>query len=428
MYQSIDHGSDFQIIVMEDKTSGLVLNNALNQLPFQQLLEKVFNFSLQNHFSVAVYRLPSDGKIRMLADVSGSYQKVSTDLEELPEGFIFSPFSNLDNNAALFIRKGIALSETSGLQFDGHIALQEAEKIVSSLSNFRNQTSNIAVSPNQPPKDTSKEDYCRLVSKAIDTFEEGQFQKVVISRSKTLALQSTFDILKAFHELCKNYPYAFVSVVSIPNIGTWLGASPEVLISVDKNKVFKTSAVAGTQSFQSGMDVAEVGWTQKEIEEQAMVSRYIINCFKKIRLREFEEIGPRTAQAGNLVHLKTDFIVDTHTVSYPQLGSVMINLLHPTSAVCGTPRSTSLDFISNYENYDRSFYSGYLGPVNINDESHLYVNIRCVQVFTDKVVLYAGAGITHWSKPDKEWEETEMKMKTMIDIFAKSGFINSNIT
>ena len=60
-----------------------------------------------------------------------------------------------------------------------------------------------------------------------------------------------------------------------------------------------------------------------------MVSRFIINCFKKIRLREFEEIGPRTSKAANLVHLKTDYLVNTKEVNFPQLGTVMLELLHP---------------------------------------------------------------------------------------------------
>src|SRR5690606_3226712 len=171
---------------------------------------------------------------------------------------------------------------------------------------------------------------------------------------------------------------AFVSISAIPSVGIWIGASPEILISVDRNKIFRTAAVAGTQLYNPSVDLLDVAWTQKEIEEQAMVSRYIVNCFKKIRLREYEEVGPRTARAGNLAHLKSDFIVDMQATGFPQLGTVMLGLLHPTSAVCGVPRQTALDFIMRNENYDRGFYSGYLGPMNMNGETHLYVNIRCM--------------------------------------------------
>jgi isochorismate synthase len=168
--------------------------------------------------------------------------------------------------------------------------------------------------------------------------------------------------------------------------------------------------LAGTQSKDLYSKLSEASWRQKEIEEQAMVSRYIINCFKKIRLREFDEIGPKTIAAGSLLHLKTDFKVDMDEVNFPQLGSVMLKLLHPTSAVCGMPKEAALIDLIEYEHYDRELYSGYLGPVNINNNTHIYVNLRCMQVTEKALVFYAGAGITEDSEPDKEFLETEMKM------------------
>ncbi|HZI24529.1 MAG TPA: chorismate-binding protein, partial [Chryseolinea sp.] len=159
-----------------------------------------------------------------------------------------------------------------------------------------------------------------------------------------------------------------------------------------------------------------VAWTQKDIEEQALVERYIISCFKKIRLREYDEHGPRTVVAGNLMHLKSDFTVDMVATNFPQLGSVMLQLLHPTSAVCGVPLDTSLEFIHKLEGYDRQLYSGYLGPVNFNNRIDVFVNLRCLQILPQKAILYAGAGITQDSIPEKEWEETELKLNTLLKI------------
>jgi isochorismate synthase len=161
------------------------------------------------------------------------------------------------------------------------------------------------------------------------------------------------------------------------------------------------------------MDVSKAVWTQKEIEEQALVSRYIINCFKTIRLREFEEDGPRTVQAGNLIHLKTKFSVDMNEVGFPTLGTTMIKLLHPTSAVCGMPKDKAFDFLKANENIDRKFYSGFLGPVNIEKATNIFVNIRCAEFGKNKVSFYSGAGITQDSDPEKEFLETELKMKIM---------------
>jgi len=229
-------------------------------------------------------------------------------------------------------------------------------------------------------------------------------------------LPPSFDIIQAFQKLCVSYPQALISFVSIPGVGTWLGASPEVLACVKEKRIFKTVALAGTLPYTQGTDLRSVAWTQKEIEEQALVERYVISCFKKIRLREYDEHGPKTVVAGNLMHLKSEFTVDIQATNFPQLGSVMLDLLHPTSAVCGMPLQTSLDFLRTHESYDRSFYSGYLGPVNVRNNIEIFVNLRCMQVCGNEGVLYAGAGVTIDSIPEKEWAETEMKFNTLLNV------------
>lgn len=192
-----------------------------------------------------------------------------------------------------------------------------------------------------------------------------------------------------------------------------MGASPELLVSVEGGRTFRTVALAGTQPYQEGTSLKQVAWTQKEIEEQALVGRYIISCFKRIRLREYLEQGPKTVIAGNLIHLRSDFTVDLRETNFPQLGSVMLRLLHPTSAVCGMELGPAREFLNRHEGYDRSFYTGYLGPVNVADNTNIYVNLRCMQLHDGHALMYAGAGVTADSIPEREWEETEMKFNTL---------------
>ena len=126
-----------------------------------------------------------------------------------------------------------------------------------------------------------------------------------------------------------------------------------------------------------------------------------------------ESKRPKTIVAGNLMHLRTDFEVDTQAIDFPDLATVMLGLLHPTSAVCGMPKPAALDFILAHEKHDRKLYAGYLGQVNITKETHLFVNLRCMEVLTKQAILYAGGGITKDSVPEREWIETEMKCKTI---------------
>jgi isochorismate synthase len=91
----------------------------------------------------------------------------------------------------------------------------------------------------------------------------------------------------------------------------------------------------------------------------------------------------------------------------------MLNLLHPTSAVCGTPKEAALAWILQTEKHERELYSGYLGPINLASETHLFVNLRTVKIRGENAYYFAGCGITEDSIPEKEWQETQMKCQTL---------------
>jgi isochorismate synthase len=202
----------------------------------------------------------------------------------------------------------------------------------------------------------------------------------------------------------------------------WLGASPEILVSQDENGMFKTVSLAGTQSAfdKDGNEIRPIDalWSHKEIEEQAFVGRYIINCLKKIRVREFLEEGPKTIKAGNLLHLNTSYTIDTNEINFGNLSSIMLDLLHPTPAVCGMPKEAAEGILGRIEDYNREFYSGYLGPVNIQNRSQLFVNIRTMKIENGQAFAFAGGGITEDSDPEKEWNETEIKLQTILKSFS----------
>ena len=115
----------------------------------------------------------------------------------------------------------------------------------------------------------------------------------MLSRAHRIALHPTFNVCEAFEQLCDLYSNALISFVSIPGAGSWLGATPELLVAVENKRIFRTTALAGTQPHTAGINLKTVAWTQKDIEEQALVERYIISCFKKIRLREYPVVSRR---------------------------------------------------------------------------------------------------------------------------------------
>ncbi len=396
-------------------------------------IENLWKIALSDGLPLALWRLPKTTEKQLIIDLSGHTEKVKVDFEELPSGFVMSPFEGEsfflkgdlhyrfdtdnqeveDNFKSKSVEKEIF--EKKFLSLDDNTDFMDSEEKSIHQNPVKNRNSNTEHSIYNEML------FAEMVSNAINAIERGEVKKVVLSRTKNVTLSETFDVIKAFKKLCDSYPNAFVSLVYLPDYQCfWLGATPETLVSVDKDGKFRTMSLAGTQTAidknGKNLSVNEIRWSHKEIEEQAFVSRYIIECFKKIRLREYHESGPKTVQAGNLMHLRTDYIVDKNAEGFSGLGTVMLALLHPTSAVCGTPKIAALNIIAEQEHHDREFYSGFLGPVNVQEESHIFVNLRTMKIQGHEATFYAGCGITEDSNPVKEWYETEMKIDTLVKV------------
>lgn len=383
----------------------------------KELLSFLLYQAQEGSSPLALWREPGSALKHVI--ISEQYRKLENPatLEDLDPGFLMAPFDK--NKSRLFLPADLLFTFGEGRLKNDAGPRQETSaqwlnaQLRAGLSGKRIVHT---PAPTNVAAESDRDGFLEMIQKGIREIEQGTFEKIVPSRSKTVSLSPTFDVIESFQKLCDHYPTALISLVRIPGVGCWLGASPELLVCLQDKTIFKTVALAGTLPFTPGSDIRHIAWTQKEIEEQALVERYVISCFKKIRLREYEEHGPRTVIAGNLVHLKSEFTVDIKAANFPQLGSVMLNLLHPTSAVCGMPLEPSLQFLQANEKHDRGFYAGYLGPVNIENNISLFVNLRCMQVTGTEGILYAGAGVTIDSVPEKEWEETEIKFNTLLNV------------
>lgn len=380
-----------------------------------EIITRLLTEVTERNYAVAVWQLPNSPVKNVLISIEAVPQSPDVALENLVSGYLFAPFDKTQQR--YFLQADYLFSFNKGV-LDETATPEASQQWLEELTkpSISGKTKTYYTTTKTQNQLAEAADYISLVQKSIEHIEAGAFEKIVPSRSKRVTLPETFDVIETFQKLCATYPIAMVSFISIPRVGTWMGASPEILIQVENNQIFKTVALAGTKRYEAGTNLKSVAWTQKEIEEQALVSRYIISHLKKIRLREFDEHGPKTVVAGNVMHLKTEFTIDMQATGFPQLGTIMLQLLHPTSAVCGMPLEPALDFLKNNEGYNREFYSGYLGPVNINNTINLFVNLRCMQVLDTHAIVYAGAGVTADSVPEHEWEETEVKLNTLLNV------------
>jgi isochorismate synthase len=124
--------------------------------------------------------------------------------------------------------------------------------------------------------------------------------------------------------------------------------------------------------------------------------------------------GPQTIQAGNAIHLSTKFSFDESSIQN-RLAD-FIERLHPTPAVCGLTKEKALELILKTEKHNREYYSGFCGPINMKEKTDLFVNLRCMKILKDKLVLFIGGGLTAKSEIEKEWEETKLKSRTLLSL------------
>ncbi|HSY75336.1 MAG TPA: chorismate-binding protein, partial [Bacteroidia bacterium] len=241
------------------------------------------------------------------------------------------------------------------------------------------------------------------VSKAVDSIKNGELEKVILSRIEEIKVE--MEPLKMFIGLCEKYNSAFISLVVLPGQSVWLTASPELLVSMELDKI-KTVSLAGTKPADKAL------WGDKEKHEQQIVTDYVHGILKK-HCDDIKVSAPESIVAGNVMHLKSEFDA-TLITDLLQL----VRDLHPTPAICGTPKDKALAFINSAEPHQRKYYTGYLGPCNIEGETELFVNLRCAELFKGKANIYVGGGITADSDPEKEWNETTLKAQTLLSVIA----------
>ena len=258
--------------------------------------------------------------------------------------------------------------------------------------------------------------YRAAVEQATRAIGHGQLEKVVLARTVPLDLDGPTPGL-LFAEAARQMPSVFVALVRTDSTGTWLGASPERLLTL-RNGMVEVDALAGTMAAQDAPE-DPAGWGLKEREEQDLVTRMVTRTLAEHGLQGLRTEGPRTRVAGPVAHLHTKVTGTGPGIEALQLA----HALHPTPAVGGTPRQPALALIDRLEPRDRELYAGYWGPVEPG-RADLFVNIRCMELHHGRALLHVGAGITAGSDPDSECDEVERKARTwsrLIDALRQPG-------
>lgn len=365
-----------------------------------EYLSKLHGFAFENSKAFATYSPPNSLELISMLQCETAPVVINSisDLKNR-SGFVLAPFDLSSKHPIRLIEPDYIFSSDKELKY-----FFESKPCKSNISDNNN-----LVQPSY--YEVNKQEFKEQVIKIKEILRGGNIDKIVLSRVSIDEKPVGFNSTHFFLELQEQYPNAFVFIVFIPDLGLWLGASPEPLLQISGDCV-RTVSLAGTRILNS--DVKDFAWGEKELNEQSIVTQYIEGILKDFSIDQFESNGPNTLQAGSVEHLVTHFTFAKDSIK----GKVFnfLSALHPTPSVCGLPKDMALDAIRMVEKHDREYYTGFLGPCNFNSEFNLYVNLRCMKVYSSKLAYFLGAGITVGSDPDMEWEETINKKKTLMNI------------
>lgn len=335
-----------------------------------------------------LFRLPDT---QLAHELRCSVGEEIMDIESLgnTSGYVFAPFSLRGKHPALFFRSDNVLSWE--------------------IPSFSDAV-NIDFTDNS---DECYQEYRSVFQQCLQYLQAGTVKKIVLSRTLSLELSreiSDADLQQLFTITCQHYPHSYVSLVQVSENCSWLIATPEVLLEDGPDHTWHTMALAATMSVEEASGLSPQDWSSKDVEEQQIVANYIADRLQELQIPI--SMSPlHTLTAGHLVHLCTDFTLPrTHSLGH------LVSILHPTPAVCGHPTREAHRLIEETERHDRAYYAGFSGPVNLSCGTHLFVTLRCMQILGHNACLYAGGGLLSASKCDKEWQETQRKLNTMLHV------------
>lgn len=313
---------------------------------------------MQTHLT---YRLPNQPIVKKV----GVFKKL--DSPEMFEGFIVSNFE--------------------GTEFFGFF-----EDEINELQTIRDT-----------PVVISQSAYIDLANEFIHYLQDHLIGKAVLSRVKKVEFNEA-NLNDFFLQLTEKYPKAFCYFFDSPLLGKWFGATPETLIKIEQGSG-ETMSLAGTKTTSDILP-----WGEKEQIEQQLVTDFIASELSrfcsKVTVSQRQELI-----AGPVKHLVHFFNFEIEAQNQWKL----IQSLHPTPAVSGFPKDKAMNCISNFEPHDRLFYAGIIGLKSV-DRTNLFVNLRSGQVIENQLYLYLGGGLTQHSISESEWDETENKSKTILNL------------
>lgn len=264
------------------------------------------------------------------------------------------------------------------------------------------------------PAGLDERGYESAVATAVERIRERDLSKVVLARELSAHLPLESDVRRALVELALGYPDCWTFAVD-----GLVGSSPETLVRVHHGTV-TARVLAGTMS--RGRDAASdhesalaLAASTKDQDEHRFAVSSVLDALRPHSADLAASDLPFTLKLPNLWHLATDI---AGTLSDGSSSLDLVDALHPTAAVAGTPTREAVALIRELEPFDRGRYAGPVGWVGADGDGEWAIALRCAQLEdSGDLTAYAGAGIVADSDPAKEYAETTMKFRPIVEAF-----------
>lgn len=258
----------------------------------------------------------------------------------------------------------------------------------------------------------TSDEWKKRVTEVINRVNSNGVDKVVLARDIVASSDSDIDARPILKKLSSEYPSTWVF-----SVDGLVGATPELLLRLSRGMV--TSRVLAGTIPKTGDDdkdlalAASLARSSKDLEEHEYAVRSVADALDPFCSSTNVPESPFVLHLANVMHLATDVTgALIESKQHVDAFSLLKNL-HPSAAVCGTPRNLAFDVIDEIEGMDRGRYAGPVGWIDASGDGELGIALRCGQITDRKIRIFAGCGIVAASNPEKEVEESNAKMIPM---------------
>ena len=340
---------------------------------------------------------------------------------KFPRGYFILPKCIITSNQ---YDTSITLIKKRDDDLNSDIISKEINNIYDSLINkpYLRGITNNGISIDDSNNNITKSDYLNIIDQIINEIKIGTIKKVVLSKSKYLKVKESINLSNIIEKLRVSYPECINFFIKIPKKGIFFGSTPERLIQ-KKGTLVTSEAIAGT--IKRGKNINEDITLEhklkndlKNLEEHELVIQAIEKILKPILIDINISENPEILKLKNVQHLISNISgILKNNMHILEL----VNIMHPTPAVAGYPINEAIKLINKYEQHDRGWYSGPIGWVDSIGNGDFCVALRSALINKKSIQLFSGGGIVLNSDPDKEWEETELKIQTILEIIKEDG-------